>query len=187
MTTEHLASALESLLFVSAEPAPLERLRAALDCSRSELDQAVEELAGQLRERGVRLQRSDEGLQLVTAPEHAARVETYLGIAAAARPSAAALETLAIVAYRQPISRPALEEARGVNCERAVRSLVAAGLIQEAGRGPGLGRPVLYVTTTEFLQRFGLESLADLPPLDQEEPAPVSSMVEGENPRQTTP
>jgi segregation and condensation protein B len=168
---DDLTSALESLLFVSAEPVPLDRLRVALGCSAEELNEAVERLAALLQGRGVRVQTSAEGVQLVSAPEHAAVVEKFLGIQAAQRPSAAALETLAIVAYRQPISRPQIEEIRGVSSERAIRSLLALGLVQEVGRAPGLGRPVLYGTTPEFLQRFGLASLDELPVLEDGEGA----------------
>jgi segregation and condensation protein B len=170
--TENLVSLLESLLFVSAEPAPRERLRAALGCTPSELEAALAELGGQLQGHGVRLQVGPDGVQLVTAPEHAERVERFLGIQAASPPSPAALETLAIVAYRQPVSRPQIEEIRGVNSERVLRSLVAQGLVEEVGRAPGVGRPVLYGTTPEFLQRFGLESLDQLPSIDQAQNLP---------------
>lgn len=167
--TSALAAVVESILFVSPEPVPIERLRSVLECDAAALEAALRCLAADLTKRGVRLQRDREGIQLVTAPEHAARVERFLGIQASARPSPAALETLAIVAYRQPIGRPQIEEIRGVNSDRAIRSLIVQGLIQEVGRGAGLGRPVLYGTTPEFLQRFGLESLEDLPRLEDGE------------------
>ncbi len=160
-----LVRALEAVLFVAAEPAPLERLRAALDCQPPELEAAVDALADDLRERGIRLQRGADGIQLVSAPEHANQVEKFLGVQASSRLSAAALETLAVVAYRQPVYRLQIEEIRGVSCERVLRSLIAQGLIEEVGRGPGVGRPVLYGTTAEFLLRFGLDSLDGLPPL----------------------
>jgi segregation and condensation protein B len=160
-----LVTGLESLLFVAAEPAPLERLRAALGCSVEEVEAAVAALTEQLADRGIRVQRSADGVHLVSAPEHAHSVEQFLGLQAASKPSSAALETLAIVAYRQPVTRSQIDEIRGVSSERVVRSLVAQGLIQEVGRATTLGRPVLYATTGEFLQRFGLTSLDDLPPL----------------------
>lgn len=167
--TSTLSAAVESILFVSAEPVPLERLRSVLECDETALEAALRDLADGLAGRGVRLQRDREGVQLVTAPEYTARVERFLGIQAGSRPSAAALETLAIIAYRQPVGRPQIEEIRGVNSDRAIRSLIVQGLIQEVGRGAGLGRPVLYGTTPEFLQRFGLESLEDLPRLEEGE------------------
>ncbi|MGH2461347.1 MAG: SMC-Scp complex subunit ScpB [Chloroflexota bacterium] len=161
-----LTRALEAVLFVSAEPAPLDRLRAALDCEVPDLEQAARALAEELASRGLRLQRSAEGLQLVSAPDDARQVEKFLRIQTSGKLSSAALETLAIVAYRQPVHRLQIEEIRGVSCERALRSLIAQELVQEVGRATGIGRPVLYGTTTEFLQRFGLESLASLPPLE---------------------
>jgi segregation and condensation protein B len=167
--TADLPSLLESILFVSAEPVPLERLRSALGCSAAELDAALTAVGEQLEGRGVRLQRGADGAQLVTAPEHAEQVEKFLGIQVASQPSAAALETLAIIAYRQPISRPRIEEIRGVNSDRVLRTLVAQGLVEEVGRAPSLGRPVLYGTTPDFLQRFGLASLGELPALEDVE------------------
>ncbi len=171
-TPRALVAALESILFVAGEPAPLDRLRAALGCDQAELTAALATLGGELATRGVRLQVGDEGAQLVSAPEFAPQVERFLGITAASKPSTAALETLAIVAYKQPISRLQIEEIRGVSSERILRSLVAQGLIREVGRAPGLGRPVLYGTTDDFLQRFGLGSLAELPPLGPPEGQP---------------
>jgi segregation and condensation protein B len=156
---------LESILFVAGEAVPTERLRQLLGASQVELDGALTGLGEQLRFRGIRLQLSPTGVQLVTAPEHARPVERFLGIQAATKLSSAALETLAIVAYRQPISRSQLEGVRGVNSERVLRALVAQGLLQELGRASGVGRPMQYGTTDELLQRFGLSSLAELPPL----------------------
>ena len=161
-----LAWLLESLLFVSAEPVPYERLRATLNCDEAQLEDALAQLGADLSTRGIRLQRSDEGAHLVSAPEHSAVVEKFLGIQAAGKLSAAALETLAIIAYRQPISRLNIEDIRGVNSDRLVRGLVAQGLVQEVGRASVVGRPVLYGTTEEFLQRFGLESLDQLPEIE---------------------
>src|SRR5262249_38112107 len=153
VTSPDLANALEAILFVAGEPVTLDRLRSALSCDGASLESAIATLAGCLAARGVRLQRHADPLQFVTAPQHAGPVERFLGIQASSKPSAAALETLAIVAYRQPISRVQIEEIRGVGCERVLRSLAAQELIQEVGRGSGLGRPLLYGTTDVFLQR----------------------------------
>ena len=176
MNPSELALPLEAILLVTVEPAPRERLRSALECDDEALNRALDVLAEQLHSRGIRLQQGREGYSLVSAAEFSSSVERYLGIAASGRPSAATLETLAIVAYRQPASRSQVEEIRGVNSERILRSLVAQGLLEEVGRGTGLGRPVLYGTTEEFLQRFGLECVAMLPPLSVEpQPEPTSS------------
>jgi segregation and condensation protein B len=166
VSPDSLASAIEALLLVSGEPVALDRLRHTLGCTVEELERGVAVLAGVLENRGARLSRGGDGIQLVTAPENADVVERFLRIQATSKPSAAALETLAIIAYRQPVNRGQIEEIRGVNCERVLRALVSQGLVEEVGRSPTLGRPVLYGTTDEFLQRFGLASLAKLPPLN---------------------
>jgi segregation and condensation protein B len=168
VTREELAGAVEAVLFVSGEPAPVDRVRQSLSCTSEELDRALDDLTGILANRGLRLQRGQDGLQLVSAPEFSAPVERFLGIQSTSKPSAAALETLAIVAYRQPVSRAQIEEVRGVNCERVLRALVAQGLVQDVGRSSALGRPVLYGTTDEFLQRFGLAAIENMPELPDE-------------------
>lgn len=165
MSGEGLTAALEAVLFVSGEAAPLDRLRQSLGCTDDDLTHAMDDLEQSLSGRGIRLQRGRDGIQLVTAPEYSNAVERFLGIQSTSKPSSAAMETLAIVAYRQPVSRIQIEEVRGVNCERVLRGLVSQGLVQEVGRSSTLGRPVLYGTTDDFLQRFGLGSLADLPPV----------------------
>ena len=107
-------------------------------------------------------------IQLTTAPEFAGIVEKFLGLEATARLSRAALETMAIIAYRQPITRPGVDAIRGVNSDGVLRSLLNKGLIQETGRAEGPGRPILYAVTNDFLQHFGLSSLEELPAFDEE-------------------
>jgi segregation and condensation protein B len=114
----------------------------------------------------VRVQRSGDHVQLVSAPESAAVVERFLGIGPQPRPSTAALETLAIIAYRQPITRAQIEAIRGVDSSGVVRALLVRELIAEAGRLETVGRPILYATTPEFLRQFGLSSLAELPEIE---------------------
>ena len=108
---------------------------------------------------------------MVTAPEFAPYVERFLGLQYSGKLSAAALETLAIIAYQQPMTRPKIEAIRGVNCQGVLRSLIARGLIEAADRLESAGRPVVYATTFEFLQYFGLENLTELPTLEDAEPA----------------
>jgi segregation and condensation protein B len=108
-------------------------------------------------------------VQLTTAPETAEAIERFLGLEATSHLSRAALETLAIIAYQQPVTRPQVDSVRGVNSDGVMRSLLSKGLIQEGGRAEGPGRPILYSTTPEFLQHFGLNSLNELPPLEREE------------------
>ncbi len=165
-----IPAALESLLFVSAEPVTPAQLAVALEVTLPEVELGLQELEEGLRQRGLRLQRHAGRVQLTTAPETAELVERFLGLEATSRLSRAALETLAIVAYQQPITRPYIEGVRGVSSDGVMRSLLGKGLIQEVGRAEGPGRPILYGTAPEFLQHFGLNSLTELPPLNLPEP-----------------
>jgi segregation and condensation protein B len=158
-------AALEALLFVSAEPVSPLQLATTLEISVSAVEQGLTQLDGELERRGLRLQRHGGRVQLTTASEMAEMVERYLGLEATSRLSRAALETLAIVAYQQPVTRPYIEGVRGVSSDGVMRSLLGKGLIQEIGRAEGPGRPILYATAPDFLQHFGLNSLSELPPL----------------------
>jgi segregation and condensation protein B len=162
-------SLIESLLFVADEPVTVERLAAAIGAQRVEVEEALEELGEEYEQRGLRLQHKGGRVQIVTAPEAAPHVERFLGLELTSKLSAPALETLAIVAYQQPITRAGVEDVRGVNCDSVLRTLVSKGLVEEVGRLPQAGRPILYGTTFEFLQYFGLRDLAELPPLDEGE------------------
>ncbi len=161
-----LAAQVEALLFVADEAVTVQRLAEALQEDLAAVEEALTALRGRLAGRGLRLQRKGDRVQLVTAPELAPLVERFLGLEHTDTLSPAALETLAIVAYRQPITRAQIEAIRGVNCDAVLRTLLRHGLIQEVGRLERAGRPILYGTTMEFLQVFGLEDLEDLPPLD---------------------
>jgi segregation and condensation protein B len=160
-----LAAKIEAMLFVSAEPVPVAQLSQALDVTASVVERGLKELEAALATRGLRLQRNAGRAQLTTAPELAELVEHFLGLEATTHLSRAALETLAIIAYQQPCTRPQVDSVRGVNSDGMMKSLLSKGLIQEAGRTEGPGRPILYSTTPEFLQHFGLGSILELPPL----------------------
>ena len=160
-----IPAALEALLFVSADPVPTLQLATALDLSVSAVEQGLKQLDDELQARGLRLQRHSGRVQLTTAPEMAEMVDRFLGLEATSRLSRAALETLAIVAYQQPVTRPYIEGVRGVSSDGVMKSLLGKGLIQEIGRAEGPGRPILYGTAPDFLQHFGLNSLTELPPL----------------------
>jgi segregation and condensation protein B len=169
---------LESLLFVADGPVPLTKLAKTVGVGRQELEEALTLLGADYAGRGLRLQRLDGRVQMVTAPEATPYVESFLGLAGEGRLSAAALETLAIIAYRQPLSRAGIEAVRGVNCDRVLASLQARGLVAEVGRAETVGRPVLFGTTFAFLETFGLTDLAELPPLA--EGAAAASGLKGE-------
>lgn len=167
-----LTAVVEGLLFVSDEPVPVSRLAEALEVSAEQIEEALAELREATRDgasRGLILQRRGDKVQLTTRPECAPYVEKFLGLSLTSRLSRPALETLAIVAYQQPITRPEIEMTRGVNCDGVIQTLLSKGLIEEVGRLETVGRPIQYGTTFAFLQHFGLRSLDDLPPLKPEE------------------
>jgi segregation and condensation protein B len=174
-----IPAALEALLFVSAEPVATSQLAAALDLSVSATEQGLKQLEEELQTRGLRLQRHSGRVQLTTAPEMAEAVERFLGLEATSRLSRAALETLAIVAYQQPVTRPYIEGVRGVSSDGVMKSLLGKGLVQEVGRADGPGRPILYGTAPDFLQHFGLNSLSELPALALPEAANESEAGNG--------
>lgn len=161
-----LTARLEGLLFVAAEPVAALQLAAALDVTATMVEQGLTELEQELATRGMRLQRHAGRVQLTSAPELADSIEQFLGLEATSRLSRAALEALAIVAYQQPVTRPGVDAVRGVNSDGVIKSLLSKGLLQEAGRAEGPGRPILYGTTPQFLQHFGLNSLSELPLLN---------------------
>ena len=171
---------LEALLFVADHPIEGTYLARALEVSGARVHQALDALATQLREsgRGIRLQIGPEGAQLVSAPEAAAKIELFLGLEANRRLSNAALETLAIVAYRQPVTRGQIDTIRGVNSDGAISTLRARGLIAPAGYASGPGRPMLFQTTQRFLEHFGLERAGQLPPLPDEIDLPAAEIGE---------
>lgn len=168
-----LAFKLEAILFVAAEPVTTAQLAEALDVSASVVERGLNELDASLLTRGLRLQRHGGRVQLTTAPQLAELIERFLGLEATSHLSRAALETLAIIAYQQPVTRPQIDAIRGVNSDSMMKSLLNKGLILESGRADGPGRPILYSTTPEFLQHFGLNSILEMPPLAKpEEEAP---------------
>jgi len=161
-----MAAQVESLLFVADAPVSTGRLAKALEVTEGQVEKGLAELEAVYAERGLRLQRIGNHVQLITAPEVAPYVERFLGLEAHTTLSRAALETLGIIAYRQPITRPEIEAIRGVSSDSVLRTLLRVGVIEGIGRAPTVGRPVLYGTTFEFLQHFGLRGLDELPPLD---------------------
>ncbi len=166
ITAGLLAPLIEALLFVADEPTSVERLAQVLMTDEATVEGALALLQEQTASRGLRLQRKGQRVQWVTAPEAAGVIERFLGLDLSSRLSPAALETLAIVAYRQPATRADVDAVRGVNSDSVLRSLVTKGLIEEVGRLEQAGRPILYGVTFEFLQHFGLTALTDLPPLE---------------------
>lgn len=158
---------LEALLFVAERPLSRREIATLAGCDRETVDARLGDLEVSLRARGIRLVVAGDRVELATAPEAGGLIARYVG-ADAVRLSPASLETLAIVAYRQPVTKAAIERIRGVDSDYTVRSLLHRRLVVELGRSDAPGRPFLYGTAFEFLERFGLTSLEELPPLDVE-------------------
>ena len=165
MDMETLCGILESILYVAGEPVNVADLAHALNMTQSELENAIEQLKETLvtDRRGLRLNRHGGQIQLSINPEYAMYVEMFLQPVKKQSLSQAVLETLSIIAYRQPVTKTEIEAVRGVKCDYSVQLLLARGLIEEQGRKETLGRPILYGTTDKFLRHFGLEGLNDLP------------------------
>jgi segregation and condensation protein B len=169
----------ESLLFVASEPVPVMQIAEALNVKLTEVEQALAELNNvEQAARGVRVQRKGDKVQLTTQPECAPYIEKFLGLDLTTRLSKPALETLAIIAYQQPVTRAQIEHVRGVNCDAVLSTLLNRGLIEEVGRLETAGRPIQYGTTFAFLQHFGLRGLDDMPSLQAEEAAALEALAE---------
>lgn len=162
---------IEAILFVAGDPISVGDVAAALELSEVETVNAIEQLRRDYETggRGIVLKRYGNHLKLETRAEYAPYVEKLLQPVQRQTLSQAALETLAVVAYRQPATRGEVELVRGVKCDYSIQSLLAKGLIMEVGRKEALGRPILYATTDRFLEHFGIADIRELPPLPTEE------------------
>jgi len=170
-----LEAALEAVLFVSSEPVSRQRLIELFD--EGEREAAALALAAVVARyapaegRGVMVEEVAGGVRLVTRPEHAAILRRFFDVSGSGKLSMAALETLAIVAYRQPVTAPEIQELRSVNPAGVLKTLLERRMVRITGRKEVVGKPFLYGTTREFLMHFGLNSLRDLPPLEEFEEA----------------
>lgn len=164
----NLFTKIEGLLFVSSGLVSVYQLAKSLDATEGEIESVLTEMDTHYKEsgHGLRLMRVKSKVQLTTAPEISATIESFLDLETSSTLSQAALETLAIIAYKQPVTRPEVEVIRGVNSDGVMRTLLSKGLIEELGRAETAGRPIYYGTTPAFLQYFGLESLDRLPFID---------------------
>ena len=167
-TLENLTAIIEAILFVSGDPVRVDVLAHAMNLTVQELEQALDELRDHLalENRGIQLNRSGETVFLSICPKYAPQVELFLQPIQKQPLSQAVLETLSIIAYRQPVTKGDIEGVRGVKCDYSVQTLVNRGFIEECGLRETLGRPILYRTTDKFLQHFGIESLDELPSVD---------------------
>lgn len=176
-----IAAAIEAILFSSNRPLKVRELQQATDVDKTAVERALEELRTGLEGRGVMLMRHHDEVHLATRPQFAGAVRRALRPEVSGKLSPAAYETLAIVAYQQPVPRSRVEEVRGVNCESVLNNLELRDLITEVGRGGGPGQPKLYGTTMRFLQVLGLESLDHLPSprLEREQASASSTALKG--------
>lgn len=161
-----LASLVEAFLLVAPEPPTLPELASGAGTTTDDILAAIELLA-ERDDRGWMVQRHGDRVHLATAPRYAPLVRTFLGLDREARLSAAAMEVLAIVAYRQPVTRTEIEAVRGVDCSGVLATLHARALIEPVSRRPTVGNPIQYGTSIDFLRHFGLRTLDDLPPIGQ--------------------
>jgi segregation and condensation protein B len=177
---EHLA-ALEAILFVTEAPVPASELSEVLELTLEEVEALLQKLGDRLQAggSGLVLRSTSGGWRLYSKPDTYPYLERFAASATARKLSTAALEVLAVVAYRQPVSRTQLAEIRGVDSDSSLRTLLRMGLVEEAGRLTVPGNPAIYRTGDLFLEKFGLDSLSDLPPLaDHVPPATVVDALE---------
>ena len=174
MDTESLIPVLEAILFASGDPVSVERLEKALDTPADAIMEALKTLQDRLAydRAGIRLSQMEDAWQFTTAPEHAAVVRKTLETRRPPSLSGAALEVLAIVAYRGPVTRAFVEKVRGVDSTYTVSSLCDRGILEEAGRLEVPGRPILYRLSAAALRILGISSLSELPPLPEDTPLP---------------
>jgi segregation and condensation protein B len=165
VSEDEIAAMVEALLFVAPEPVPLRDLADATGYPVSVVDLALARLEA-TGPRGLVVVRHKETAHLASAPRFAPQVRRLLRLEREHKLSGAALETLALVAYRQPVTRAEIESLRGVDCSAVLSTLHAKGLIDVAGRLPTVGNPIQYATSPEFLRHFGLRSLSELPPIE---------------------
>jgi segregation and condensation protein B len=169
MSDRVLRGTLEALLFVTDEPLPAQRVAKLLETLEAEVTAALQELAAEYAadERGFQLREVAGGWRLYTHPAFHPVIERMVLSWDARRLSQAALEALAVIAYHQPVTRQGVNAVRGVNSEAVISSLVEKGLVREAGRDKAQGNAVIYGTTRTFLEKFGLNDIGELPPLEE--------------------
>lgn len=163
-----IKSAFESMLFIWGQPLPAKDAADTLDISKKDAIEIFNELMEEYEreERGIRVRRVNESYQFITNPENADAVKRLCTPVKIKRLSQAALEVLAIIAYRQPVTKGEIDAIRGVKCDRVIEGLEKKGLIREKGRSDAVGRPILYATTDMFLKNFGFEDLSELPEIE---------------------
>jgi segregation and condensation protein B len=200
LTPQELRSALEAIIYIADEPATLDQIVGALGVEKSEVRHALDELVASYAadDRGIEIRKVAGGWKFYTKPQHHDAVRKFIkSLRPPLRLTMPALETVAVIAYKQPVTGPEIQEIRGVNCAGVIKTLLEKRLITTAGRKAAIGRPILYRTSKEFLMRFGLSDVEELPslkefeqlaqaalgsdegiaPIEPEEAAPSDSML----------
>ncbi len=169
MNAEEIKKITESILFVAGDTVAVRDIAAALEISEDELKNIIDEMVwdDQQQNRGILIKKVEDSVQLCSNPLYTSYIERVLQPVKKTKLSQSLLETLAIIAYRQPVTRAEIEQVRGVKCNYSVAALIESGLIDRAGRKKTLGNPMMYITSEEFLRHFGISSLDELPPLKQ--------------------
>ena len=163
----NILARLEALLFITGSPLTVSQIAEVLEVTQDYVNKLIDQLENEYSQgRGLAIQRHGGRCQLTSHPQFAEDIEKFLGIENISRLTKPSIEALAIIAYRQPITRPGIDAIRGVSSDGVIKSLLSKGLIQEVGRTEGPGRPILFSTTSDFLQHFGLNSINQLPPFE---------------------
>lgn len=184
MSENNIKSAIEAMLFASEKPLTLEQIRGALDnLAANEVQKVIEELKTEYEQnnRGMRVAEIAGGFQMITAADFAPFLKKLFKDRYAQRISKQALETLAIIAYKQPLTRNEIEILRNVNVDGVMKSLLDKNLIRISGRKKSPGRPIVYGTTRQFLEHFGLMSLEDLPKIEELNTPEIKKELAGDN------
>jgi segregation and condensation protein B len=179
---DQLKLVIESVLFIAEGPVELRTIARLVEGTPEDVAAVIEELSEESRARGVRIQRTGQSAQMVSAPETAPFVQAFLGIDEHQRLSPTILVTLTVIAYKQPVTKGEVERILRKDCDYSIMMLRARGLIAEVGRAEGPGRPYLYGTTFKFLEHFGLEKPEDLPPLPELEVAAEAAAAQEQIP-----
>lgn len=187
MANKTIKSAIESMMFVWGEPLSIKDMADVFGADKNDIYECCKELQAEYEQegRGIVIREVNKSFQFVTRKENLDFIERLCTPVRKRRLSQSALETLAIIAYRQPVTKGEIESIRGIRCDRVIEGLVAKGLIAQTGRAETVGRPMLYGTTNEFLKQFEFESLKDLPPIEDiegvimeaEEPPVIDGVV----------
>lgn len=170
LTPQELRSALEAIIYIADEPATLDQIVGALGVEKSEVRHALDELVASYAadDRGIEIRKVAGGWKFYTKPQHHDAVRKFIkSLRPPLRLTMPALETVAVIAYKQPVTGPEIQEIRGVNCAGVIKTLLEKRLITTAGRKAVIGRPILYRTSKEFLMRFGLSDVDELPSLKE--------------------